>query len=608
MPTHPESHESPLYDSNPPNGYKRASRWLFIASGVLGLVLVALIGTSLSLSGQPLTLAAITEWLAERQVPEATPEEEIPVEEELSYAMGAAPLVTTSQFGQNTYRFTELGTHPEQFYSDYFSSPVEEVTTLAAKQQWITNFRDLLGIYRTRQAVDDNFTMRVTDLRTNETLEIAVLTEERQRYRDTGEASWTEIDKLRRQRTRELSKKYRARGLEGGDFTIKWGRANQIVEARMRELPFIEYEVMLAQALGLSLLATEIGTVETFNDDRLVSSVGARSRYQMMPSVLRQNGVRQYTLRTTSGKRVKVNEEWHPLMTMESAFRVLRGYANAVGHEIPGISSYHTGPGNMYNLYRYFIEANPELVRNDSVSVMDAYIWGVTDGFATVSENTSFKTHSRGYVPSAYGAFYATEALPIDTTYTLKVERVELRTNERLLLSAVLERLDLPETRALLPEYLQDEPVYPLFRKLNPHLDLPARDTLPDGFNVRFVANVDQAEVQFFLPLGASALTSFNELNVLDPNEREVYDRNRYQLFTLEYGPADLEYARLVKDIEGFGFTESNRVKLRALADTFERLHGENPSPFRETQLAIIRTHRQIWGSGVWEKLAAAVP
>jgi len=353
-------------------------------------------------------------------------------------SMTLAPLVTTSQFGQHTYRFTELGTHPEQFYSDYFSTPVEEVTSLTPKQQWITNFRDLLAIYRTRQAVDDNFSMRVTDLQTNQTLEVDVLTEERQRYRDTGTVAWTEIDKLRRLRTRELSKKYRDLGYEGGTFSIKWGRANQIVEARMRELPFIEYEVMLAQALGLSLLATEIGTVETFNNDKLISRVGARSRYQMMPAVLKQNDVRRYTLRTTAGKRVQVNEEWHPLMTMESAFRVLRGYTNAVGHEIPGISSYHTGPGNMYNLYRFFIDANRELVRNGAVTEMDAYVWGVTDGFPPVSAETSFKTHSRGYVPAAYGAFSATEALTIDTTYTLTLERVELKTKERPLLSTLL--------------------------------------------------------------------------------------------------------------------------------------------------------------------------
>ena len=95
-PDHPEPHESSLYESTSTNGYKRASRWLFIASGALGLVLIALIGTSLSLSGQPLTLAAITDWLIEREVPEATAEEELPIEEELSYAAGAAPLVTTS--------------------------------------------------------------------------------------------------------------------------------------------------------------------------------------------------------------------------------------------------------------------------------------------------------------------------------------------------------------------------------------------------------------------------------------------------------------------------------------------------------------------------------
>src|SRR5690606_18549735 len=133
--------------------------------------------------------------------------------------------------------------------------------------------------------------------------------------------------------TRRLVEKYAKKGIPKADITVKWGRKNQVLEARRNEAAFIEYEVRLARYLGLSLLATEIGTVETFNRDRLVSTVGARSRYQMMPYLLRQRGIHHYELANAAGKKVSVFEEWHPLLTMEPAMLTLRGYSNAVGHE-----------------------------------------------------------------------------------------------------------------------------------------------------------------------------------------------------------------------------------------------------------------------------------
>src|SRR5690625_7425915 len=144
-----------------------------------------------------------------------------------------------------------------------------------------------------------------------------------------------------------------------------------------------------------------------------MSSVGARSRYQMMPYLLRQNGIHHYTLRTASGSSVQVFEEWHPLLTLEPAFATLKGYINAVGHEIPGIAAYHTGPGNIFMVYRTFLDNIPSV--SSATSMADACLWAVTVGVDTVSQGTSFKPYSRGYVPSKYGALQATAETPIDT-------------------------------------------------------------------------------------------------------------------------------------------------------------------------------------------------
>jgi len=116
------------------------------------------------------------------------------------------------------------------------------------------------------------------------------------------------------------------------------------------------------------------------------------------------------------------------------------------------------------------------------------------------------------------------------------------------------------------------------------------------------------APVRFFLPIGASALLAEAQVDVLDPSKKFVYDRN-----TFGRPPAnqitmwDRQYADLVNDIAHFGFNSENRRQLFYLADRFEELARANPTHFRLTQLEVIRTHKGIWQSGVYEKLASAV-
>ncbi len=87
-----------------------------------------------------------------------------------------------------------------------------------------------------------------------------------QEYAATGVADWDAIDAMRGKWSSKLIGKYRRRGVPMEDIMVKWGRLNQVKEARVREEPFISYEIRLSQMLNLSLLSTELGTVETFND------------------------------------------------------------------------------------------------------------------------------------------------------------------------------------------------------------------------------------------------------------------------------------------------------------------------------------------------------
>lgn len=512
------------------------------------------------------------------------------------------------------FSFEELDIHPDVTFRPYTAGQLIGTDVSSATGRMIRDFRTLLDLYEERQGIDDNFTIRVVDNRTNEMLEVYELEDERRSYESRTDGAgwdWGRIDRERRRLTNRLVDKYAAQGIPRGAVTVKWGRKNQVLEARERELGYIEYEIRLARALGMSLLVTEIGTVETFNQDRLVSPVGARSRYQMMPYVLRQNNVYHYKLATAAGNAVDVYEEWHPLLTMEPSFVTAAGYRNAVGHEIPGISAYHTGPGNIYTVYRMFLTAGSDLFTPES-TVMDAYMWAVTTGYETVSRNSSFKTYSRGYVASAYGALRATQSLPIDSTLTIEAERLQLRPGEEIYLSRLLGALERSEHDLNWGPGTEDLSLYNRFRSLNEHIVLPAGPQdgagLSPATDLRIVAEAQGVPVRFFLPLGASDILAEADVDVMDEEKTFVFTHDTYGAPNPdEVTTWDRQYDELVRDVAHFGFTNENRRRLGVLVDQFEDLAATRPSHFRRMQLEIIKTHERIWGSNVFDKLASAV-
>jgi len=518
----------------------------------------------------------------------------------------------SAKAGRGIYTFEELDIHPDVVFRPYTAGQLIDAEVSSSTSEMIREFRQLLDLYQERQGEDDNFTIRVVDNRSNELLEIYEIEDERQKYEDlepTQGWNWGRIDALRREATRDLVQKYASRGVPRPAITVKWGRRNQVYEARDRELPYIEYETRLARYLGLSLLATEIGTVETFNDDRLVSPVGARSRYQMMPYVLRQNEVHHYQISTAAGNAIDVYEEWHPLLTMEPAFATLVGYKNAVGHEIPGISAYHTGPGNIYMVYRMFLTADTGLF-SPSSNVMDAYMWAVTTGYDKVSSGSSFKTYSRGYVASIYGSLRATQALPIDSTRTLEAERVQIRPGTHIFLSELLRVLESTGTSFDWGPDTEDLGIYDRFRKMNQHLVLPAGDGtgVDPRADVRLVSEVRNAPVRIFLPLGASEALASAGLDVIDDSSIFRYTHNTYaRPPASEMTVWDRQYDELVRDVANFGFSNENRQRLNTLVNRFRELANAKPSHYRKLQLEIIQTHQRIWQSGVFDKLASAV-
>ena len=216
--------------------------------------------------------------------------------------------------------------HPDLLFQPYTSGAALSDPG-SGQSSLISDFRRFLDLFSVRQGQDDNFTIRFTDKRTHETLLIHELRAERAAHERTSTTNWEALDLTRRAETTRLFDTYfLARGLTRNEVDVKWGRANQVAEAHERDVPFVQYELNLAQRYGFSLLTAEVGTVETFNQDHLVSTAGARSRYQMMPDVLRSVGLKRYTLRTASGARVDVMEERHPLLSMEGAYAVMRGY------------------------------------------------------------------------------------------------------------------------------------------------------------------------------------------------------------------------------------------------------------------------------------------
>ena len=525
----------------------------------------------------------------------------VPVPASLQSAVGLSPPAPEAPTDLRS-----LSNHPAQTLRPYF--PPSARTTGTASPSVLREFHALLDQFAQRQGIDDNFTVRVIDRRTDETLEVYELTERRAEYRRTGTVKWRAVDDQRRDVTERLVDKWEERGIPLEDIIVRWGRANQVAQAHKRDAPYAAYELQLARALGLSLLATEIGTVETFNQDDLVSPAGARSRYQMMPWILRKSGVNEYRLYTKGGAPISVEEELHPLLTLKPAFLLLKGYVNAVGHEIPGLSAYHTGPGNIFKLFRlYYTESDHYSAAS---TVADAYAWAITDGFPTVRERSSFGPYSRSYVPSLHGALQTRDTLPTDSAGTLRAARVQLRPGASVTLDVLLTTLA-STGRSLDWGPTSSEPtLYHRFRAMNPHLELPAEASssggVPADGNVRFVSSVDGQAVHFFLPLEAPSALRAAGLDAIDSTATVRFDETTYRPPSPQQKTIwDRQYEALVDDIAHFGFTPRNRNRLLALHDKFAALAEQRPSAYRQRQLDIIQTHRRLWLSGPWEDLSA---
>ena len=491
--------------------------------------------------------------------------------------------------------------HPEARYDSYLTSDLLSDKEENAVQH---QFHRILDLYTKRQGVDDNFTIRVFDSRTYESLGAYSLDDMRTRWENGQTYDWGEVDRHRRQLSRRAVDRYVDEGYSRSDLAVRWGRANQIHEAYERDLPFAEYEMRLAQYLDMSLLPTMLGVVETFNQDHLVSTAGARSRYQMMPYILRQFDINTYRLPAQSGAHVRVEEELHPLLAMEPAFTLMRGYINAVGHEIPGLSAYHTGPSNIFHVYRsYLLDNAAEL--SATPSVVDAFMWGLTDGFETVSESSSFKARSRGYIPAVMGAMRAYNPNVIDPSYTVRAVRVQLAEGEEIRLASLL--ADLADERLDWGEDTHAMSMYERFRYLNPHIKLPDPYSghVPAAGNILLRSDVSGQPIRFFLPLGAPDLIEASGRVELDEEATFVYDGGTYtRPRNGEQTEADRSYARLVEDIGQFGFTNENKRRLERLYETFQELAEEEPSHYRQIQLEVISTHRRIWQSNAWNEMA----
>ena len=566
-------------------------RHFWKAAGASAVAVVAVVG----LAGR---FGALAQVFGGTYTP-AAPAAEAPAPP--SPAAEAAPVAAP----RPTFTFRGHVLHPDLLFAPYLSDAVTASPSEPASEL-IGPFRAFLGVFAQRQGEDDNFTIRVSDTRSGETITAYVLENERARYEAAGAADWDAVDAARRVETTRLLDRYQAQGIPRDAMSVKWGRANQVREARERDAPYLMHEIALARRHGLSLLATEIGTVETFNDDRAVSTVGARSRYQMMPDVLRRNDLRRYALRTVGGTRLDVAEEWHPLLTMGASFLTIRGYANAVGHEVPGISSYHTGPGNVFAVYRQFL-AHGLKYYAPAATVMDAYMWGVTEGYPIVSSQTSFKTYSRGYVASAYGALRATEGLAIDPTRTIRADLVRLRAGERVALSTLLARL---ATADLNWNAADGVSRYEAFRAMNAHLTLPVSRApgVPANGDVLLTAEAEGGPVRFFLPVGAAEALREAGSPILDAAATERFDERSADEMASEATAWDREYDAFVRRSSLLAaFTYANRERLEALATEFDMLYAASPTRYRKEQLDVIRTHRMFWRTQAFEKLADAV-
>ncbi len=516
------------------------------------------------------------------------------------------------------YSLRDLDLHPDRTYDRYFSGAFftdsergggSEMSASAAME----DFRTQLDIYRKRAGEDDNFTIRIYDNRNWRTLEVFTLRDERERYEETGRANWERIDALRRAAHNQLIAKWVARGIPRDNIAMRWGRFNQMIEARDREAAFIEYEIRYARQLGLSLLTTEIGTVETFNQDHLVSPAGARGRYQMMPDILDLFELRTFSIPAATGT-VTVREELHPLMSLKGSFQLVRGYSNAVGHEIPGVSAYHTGPGNIFTVYMTYLraKANDPTVRNSTVT--DAYMWGVTSGFERIWRQSSFGPASRGYVLSAYGALRAVDDVEIDPDQTIFTEQVQLASGSDISLRALLELLGPHEGRLEWGAGIEGGNPYERFRLLNPHFDLPQSGTpdelsVPAAGNVQLTSVVRGNPVRFFLPYGATDVLERIRPGLLNAERTFRYDDDTFAdpAVTGEKTEADYAYDQLVLETGRFAFTTQHRNRLERIYRQFVQLAEENPTQYRRAQLKIITIHRRVWQTRAFNDLAGTV-
>lgn len=501
-------------------------------------------------------------------------------------------------------RVAELASHPSRTLRPYFAP---SASNSLEEDNIVRQFHQLLNQYVTRQATDDNFTIRVIDRRSNEVLEVYELAALRSEYEKGDPPNWEEIDARRREAMEELVEKHEKKGVPVEEITVRWGRANQVDLAHRRDRGYQAYERRLAEYLNLSLLATEIGTVETFNRDDRVSGAGARSRYQMLPWVLRRSGVHEYTLPTDGDSWVRVREERNPLLVLEPAFLLLKAYVNAVGHEMPGLSAYHTGPGNVFKLYRQYYAESGHLTTASTVA--DAYAWAVTEGFQTVSEGSSFGGHSRGYVPALYGSLIAREKQTVNQTPPLRTARVQVKPGAGLELERILATLDSIGKSFDWGPSAHSGPLYQRFRSLNPHIDLPplTDGTAPDGGNVRFVSSIDGKAVRFFLPIGAPKALRAAGVTALDSSATFQFDASTFAPPSgAQVTRWDRKYEALVDDIEHFGFTERHRDRLLNLHDKFASLAEQQPTRYRRRQLKIISAHRRLWMSNPWDQLADA--
>ena len=501
------------------------------------------------------------------------------------------------------YTFAGLDIHPDRLHRQYLGGAFSgaDADTPTAR-----DFRWRLDMYRKAYGQDDNYTIRVFDDRDGRILDVQSLEGARGAFElPGGGTNWDAINSQRRLLSTQLRDKWEARGVPRAAIVIRWGYADQTREARERDNRYVAYEVNLARRLGLSVLATEIGTVETFNQDQLVSPVGARSRFQMMPDIMRMFDVEQYALPLAMGGTVQVREELHPLLAMEPSLMLVRAYANAVGHELPGISAYHTGPGNLFKLYREYLRAHPGLQNTRGKHVSDAYMWGVTDGFERVDEVSSFGPQSRVYLLKAYGALRATENQVVDPDESFRGERVQIRAGQTVTLAQILDALA-PHQRRLEWGPADSGSLYQRFRELNPHIQLPlgGGSDVPSIGNLRLTASAGNVPVRFFLPLGATAVLQRVGLNVI--GEATPFDGRTYLLAEGEQTPTDRAYAALVEDTGRFGFTRANASRLNVLHDRMQALAEQNPnSRYRQTQAKIIRIHRSVWRTAGFRDLMA---